>query len=69
MYFELIDKNNSEKNNSTKFKSSIFILIMLLILWFFCITKLLFVSLISLTNNKYDEYIKKNITKKLVILK
>ena len=69
MYFEFIDKKTSAKNDSIIFKLSIFKLIMLLILWFFSISNLLFLSSISLTNNKYDKYIKKIIIKKLVILK
>ena len=69
MYFEFIDKKTSAKNDSIILKLSIFKLIMLLILWFFSISNLLFFSSISLTNNKYDKYIKKIIIKKLVILK
>ena len=69
MYFEFIDKKTSAKNDSIILKLSIFKLIMLLILWFFSISNLLFLSSISLTNNKYDKYIKKIIIKKLVILK
>ena len=69
MYFEFIDKKTSAKNDSIILKLSIFKLIMLLILWFFYISNLLFLSSISLTNNKYDKYIKKIIIKKLVILK
>ena len=69
MYFECIDKKNFAKNTSTKFKFSKFELIIVFTLSFFSIFKLLFFNLISLINNKYEEYIKKKIINKLKILK
>ena len=69
MYFEFIDKKNSAKNISIKFKFSKFESIIFFILSFFSILKLLFFNLISLKNNKYEEYIKKKIINKLKILK
>ena len=68
-YLELIDKKNSANNISIKFKFSKFESIILFKLSFFSIIKVLFFNLISLKNNKYEEYIKKKIIKKLKILK
>ena len=69
MYFECIDKKNSAKSISIKFKFSKFESIILFKFSFFLILKILFFNLISLKNNKYEEYIRKKIINKLKILK